>query len=221
MLNFRILLAILHDLLAVAAAWLIAYWLRFNLELPEPYNQQAWTSVLWVVPLYGVIFFASGLYRGIWRFASLPDLQRIILAVGGGALAAAAMLLMLQFTVPRSVLIISPLLLIMIMGGSRLAYRGWKERRLSALMPAGREPVVVLGATESAASNGRSSVYSITIAPITTARSMARRSMAPSATCRRCNRDSMPGTPSSRCQRQITASADVPWKSHVLSDWRC
>ncbi len=152
MLNFRILLAILHDLLAVAAAWLIAYWLRFNLELPEPYNQQAWTSALWVVPLYGVIFFASGLYRGIWRFASLPDLQRIILAVGGGALAAAAMLLMLQFTVPRSVLIISPVLLVMIMGGSRLAYRGWKERRLSALMPAGREPVVVLGATESAAS---------------------------------------------------------------------
>ena len=152
MLNFRILLAILHDLMAVATAWLIAYWLRFNLELPEPYNQQALISALWVVPLYGVIFFASGLYRGIWRFASLPDLQRIILAVGGGALAAAAMLLMLQFTVPRSVLIISPVLLVMIMGGSRLAYRGWKERRLSALMPAGREPVVVLGATETAAS---------------------------------------------------------------------
>ena len=152
MFNFRILLAILHDLIAVAAAWLIAYWLRFNLELPDPYNQQAWASVLWIVPLYGIIFFASGLYRGIWRFASLPDLQRIILAVGGGAMAAAAMLLMLQFTVPRSVLIISPVLLVMIMGGSRLTYRGWKERRLSALMPAGREPVVVLGATETAAS---------------------------------------------------------------------
>ena len=152
MLNFRILLAILHDLMAVAAAWLIAYWLRFNLELPEPYNQQAWITALWVVPLYGVIFFASGLYRGIWRFASLPDLQRIILAVGGGALAAAAMLLMLQFTVPRSVLIISPVLLVMIMGGSRLAYRGWKERRLGALIPADREPVLVLGATEAAAS---------------------------------------------------------------------
>jgi FlaA1/EpsC-like NDP-sugar epimerase len=152
MLNYRILLAILHDLMAVAAAWLIAYWLRFNLELPEPYNQQAWTSVLWVVPLYGIIFFASGLYRGIWRFASLPDLQRIILAIGGGALAAAAMLLMLQFTVPRSVLIISPVLLVMIMGGSRLAYRGWKERSLGALITKSREPVVVLGATEAAAS---------------------------------------------------------------------
>ena len=81
------MLAIAHDLAAVALAWFIAYWLRFNLELPEPYSAQALTTALWVVPLYGAIFLASGLYRGIWRFASLPDLQRIILAAGGGALA--------------------------------------------------------------------------------------------------------------------------------------
>jgi FlaA1/EpsC-like NDP-sugar epimerase len=61
------------------------------------------------------------------------------------------MLFMLQLTVPRSVLVLSPALLVMIMGGSRLAYRGWKERRLGALIPANREPVVVLGATDAAA----------------------------------------------------------------------
>lgn len=146
------MIAILHDLLAVAAAWLIAFWLRFNLELPEPYNEQAWATVLWVVPLYGAAFFISGLYRGIWRFASLPDLRRIILAVGGGALAVAAMLFMMQLTVPRSVLIVSPAVLVMIMGGSRLAYRGWKERRMGALMPVDREPVIIIGATDAAAS---------------------------------------------------------------------
>jgi FlaA1/EpsC-like NDP-sugar epimerase len=149
--NLRLVLAVVHDLLAVAAAWLLAFALRFNLELPELYYEQALESVIWVVLLYGAIFFASGLYRGIWRFASLPDLQRIILAVGAGALAVAAMLFMLQLTVPRSVLVLSPALLVMIMGGSRLAYRGWKERRLGALIPANREPVVVLGATDAAA----------------------------------------------------------------------
>ena len=150
--NFRIVLAIIHDLVAVATAWLIAYWLRFNLELPESYYDQALESVLWVVPLYGALFLGSGLYRGIWRFASLPDLRRIIISVAIGALAVAALLFMLQIAVPRSVLVMSPALLVMIMGGSRLAYRGWKERRLSALIPASREPVVVLGATEAAAS---------------------------------------------------------------------
>jgi FlaA1/EpsC-like NDP-sugar epimerase len=150
--NIRTLLAILHDLIAVAVAWLIAFWLRFNLEMPEPYNEQAWFSLPWVVPLYGVIFYFSGLYRGIWRYASLPDLQRIILAVGGAALAVPAMLFMLQLTVPRSVLVMSPVLLVVLMGGSRLAYRGWKERRLELTLSTGREPVVVLGAAEAAAS---------------------------------------------------------------------
>lgn len=146
------MLAIGHDLAAVAVAWLLAFALRFNLELPEPYREQALESVLWVVPLYGALFLGSGLYRGIWRFASLPDLQRIIVSVTVGALAVAALLFMLQLIVPRSVLVMSPVLLVMIMGGSRLAYRGWKERRLGTLIPTSREPVVVLGATEAAAS---------------------------------------------------------------------
>lgn len=150
--NFRTLLAILHDIVAVTVAWLLAFWLRFNLEMPDFYSDQARASVLWVVPLYGVIFYVSGLYRGIWRYASLPDLQRIILAAGGGALAVPAMLFMLQLAVPRSVLVMSPLLLVIFMGGSRLAYRGWKERRLGLALATAREPVIVLGATEAAAS---------------------------------------------------------------------
>lgn len=150
--DIRALLAVLHDLVAVASAWLIAFWLRFNLDIPEAYSEQALASVTWVVPLYGAIFYGAGLYRGIWRYASLPDLQRIILAVGGAALAVPAMLFMLQLAVPRSVLVMSPILLVVMMGGSRLAYRGWKERRLGLAPALGREPVVVLGAAEAAAS---------------------------------------------------------------------
>lgn len=150
--DFRALLAVLHDLFAVTVAWLLAFWLRFNLEIPEGFREQALASVLWVVPLYGAIFYAAGLYRGIWRYASLPDLQRIILAVGAASLAVPAMLFMLQLAVPRSVLVMSPVLLVVLMGGSRLAYRGWKEQRLGLALATGLEPVVVLGAAEAAAS---------------------------------------------------------------------
>lgn len=154
LLNWRALLAFVHDVLAAATAWVIAFWLRFNLDLPAPYDGMAIETALRVAPLYAVIFLVSGLYRGVWRYASLLDLQRIILAVGGGALTVAAILFTLQIhlPVPRSVLVVSPLLLVMMMCGSRLAYRGWKERRFSAMIPATREPVVVLGATEAAAS---------------------------------------------------------------------
>jgi FlaA1/EpsC-like NDP-sugar epimerase len=55
---------------------------------------------------------------------------------------------MLQMTVPRAVLIMSPLLVLVMMGGSRLAYRAWKERRLGGILPEARRPVFVLGGNE-------------------------------------------------------------------------
>jgi FlaA1/EpsC-like NDP-sugar epimerase len=53
-----------------------------------------------------------------------------------------------QVVVPRSVLIIEPLLLLLVMGGSRLLYRLWKEDLLYADFHLEGEPVLVLGAGE-------------------------------------------------------------------------
>ena len=36
-LNTRSLLAFAHDVLAVVAAWLLAYWLRLNLDIPNAF----------------------------------------------------------------------------------------------------------------------------------------------------------------------------------------
>jgi FlaA1/EpsC-like NDP-sugar epimerase len=57
-------------------------------------------------------------------------------------------MLQLPLAVPRSVLIINPILLMMIMGGSRVAYRAWKER--GGFLAGDREPAVVIGAGEAA-----------------------------------------------------------------------
>jgi FlaA1/EpsC-like NDP-sugar epimerase len=109
-------------------------------------------SLLWVVPLQGVIFITYGLYRGMWRFASVPDLKRIIFAVGSAAIIVAALLFMMSSTIviPRSVLILDPLLLMLMMGGSRFAYRAWKEHQLYGTTFKQGAPVVILGAGEAA-----------------------------------------------------------------------
>jgi FlaA1/EpsC-like NDP-sugar epimerase len=148
--NARTSLAFLHDIAATATAWLIAYWLRFNMDVPDFYVEVALNSLAVVVPIHVVLFWSLGLYRGIWRYASLPDLRRIILAVAVGAVVAPTMLFMLRIPIPRSVAIMSPILLVMIMSGSRLTYRAWKERRFGALTPGGGEPVAVIGAEEAA-----------------------------------------------------------------------
>jgi len=149
-LNWRAALAFFHDVAAAAVAWLAAFWLRFNFEVPESFVALAFQTLAWVVPLSAALFLAFGLYRGIWRYASVPDLKRILMAVGVAAAAVPAALIMIQTAVPRSVLIISPILLAGFMCGSRLAYRAWKEHRLDVLAGGEQEPVFVLGAAEAA-----------------------------------------------------------------------
>ncbi|HBU29983.1 MAG TPA: polysaccharide biosynthesis protein [Thiobacillus sp.] len=151
-LNPRTAIIILYDILVAALAWLGAYWLRFNLEVPSEFQTAAFSTLLWVVPLQAAVFWRFGLYRGIWRFASLPDLKRIVLAVGLAALLIPLILILFRVNavVPRSVLILDPLLLVTVMGGSRLAYRAWKEHRLASVLHPDSKPVLVAGAGSAA-----------------------------------------------------------------------
>jgi FlaA1/EpsC-like NDP-sugar epimerase len=151
----RASLAFLHDVAAAGVAWFAAYWLRFNLEMPPAdFLRGAFDALPGVLAVHAVAFWSLGLYRGLWRYASLPDLRRIVAAVGIAALAVPALLtLAAQGTpVPRSVYLITPILLAGAMCGSRLLYRAWKERQLLGLVRYPQAaPVLVLGAGSAAA----------------------------------------------------------------------
>lgn len=151
MTNPRTLAAFLHDLVAAALAWMLAFWLRFNFDVPAEFAVSASHSLLWVLPLLGVLFFAFGLYRGLWRFASLSDLQHLVAAVVTGALLITATVVFFGLgPIPRSVLVLHPVLLALVMGGSRFAYRSWKEHRIYGPAKMRGQPVLVLGAGEAA-----------------------------------------------------------------------
>ncbi|BCZ78677.1 nucleoside-diphosphate sugar oxidoreductase [Paraburkholderia terrae] len=140
--------AFAFDLCAVAVAWLSGYIIRFNGPVPEQFWQSGLHALAWVMIVYAVMFRGYGLYRGMWVFASLPDLLRIAKAVCVGALVVmiGAVLLQPSPVIPRSVLIVSPLLLFLVMGGSRALYRATKEfYRYGGLVGQGK-PVLVLGA---------------------------------------------------------------------------
>ncbi|KYC29042.1 Capsular polysaccharide biosynthesis protein CapD [Sterolibacterium denitrificans] len=148
----RTLLVVLHDLAATALAWMLAYWLRFNFAIPAEFMDSMLITLAAVIPLQTLIAWRLGLYRGIWRFASLPDLKRIVLAGVTGAILLPLLLYMLQIMVgvPRSVLVLYPLLLILFVGSSRFLYRSWKDGHLLKLRAVIGEPVLVLGAGEAA-----------------------------------------------------------------------
>ena len=150
----RRIIVFLHDVIAAALAWMAAFWLRFNFDLPADFEAVMLNLLPGVAAIYAAVFWWRGLYRGLWRYASLPDLQRIIVAVGIGGLAVPSLLLLTQLStsVPRTAYVLTPILLMMFMSGSRLAYRAWREGRLLSLIAKPQAiPVLVLGAGATAA----------------------------------------------------------------------
>jgi FlaA1/EpsC-like NDP-sugar epimerase len=138
----------LHDVIAALFAWWFAYLLRLNFELSTQFQEELWSTLIWVVPLQASVFWSFSLYRGIWRYASVADLRRILFAVvtATALIPLVLWLFRVQVIVPRAVLIIDPLLLLLTMGGSRLIYRLWKENLLYGKFHLQGEPVLVLGA---------------------------------------------------------------------------
>jgi FlaA1/EpsC-like NDP-sugar epimerase len=149
--------AFIFDLCAVGASWLAAYLIRFNGAVPPEFMAGALHSLFWVLPVYGAMFRIFGLYRGMWVFASLPDLIRISKSVATGASVAMVVSVLVQPVpiVPRSVLLVSPLFLFLAMGGSRALYRAMKEFYLYGGLVAQGKPVVVLGAGSAGANLAR------------------------------------------------------------------
>jgi len=124
-----------HDLLMVPVAWVGAFYVRFNLgPVPDEYLRQALLLLPIVMVVQGAVFWYMGLYRGVWRFASLPDLLRILKAslIGTVATAAAIVLVTRLDFVPRSVFVFYVFLLPVLLGGPRAAYRWFREHRLYA-----------------------------------------------------------------------------------------
>lgn len=150
-LNPRTVAAFVFDIVSAAGAWLLAYWLRFNFDTPVEFHGAAISALIWILPLFAGLFYFFGLYRGLWRFASIADLQHLVSAVAVGALLVSTVVAIFKVpNIPRSVLVLHPLLLAAIMGGARFAYRSWKEHRLYGPAKLRGQPVLIVGAGDAA-----------------------------------------------------------------------
>ena len=124
-------LVFLHDLIMVIVAWLGAYWLRFNLAVPpHKFIVSALEALPVVIFIQVLVFSRFGLYRGVWRFASVPDLIRIgkSVLVGIVLISVALYFINRMHLVPRSVLPLYVMLLGLLLAGPRLVYRMWKDK---------------------------------------------------------------------------------------------
>ncbi len=145
-------LVIVHDLAWVPVAVVLAFWLRFNFdELPEVSR----VAMLWMLgttlPVFAVTFWYFGVYRAVWRFTSFPDLLRIIKAALLGMLVSGVLIFVLRRAegVPRSVLVLFPMILMLGLTGSRLLCRWLCELGIGGDRP-GRKRALIVGAGQPA-----------------------------------------------------------------------
>lgn len=142
------LAVVLHDLLMVWAAWLVANVLRFSLEPDAPAFTLFPPELPVVLLAQGLVLWWTGLYRGLWRFASLPDLWNIARACLFGSLAVFSALFLLTRleNVPRTVMALYPLTLMVSLGAPRWLYRFWKDSRYGGAPRLQPMRVLVIGA---------------------------------------------------------------------------
>ncbi len=99
----------------------------------------------------GISFFL-GMYQSLWRYAGLPDVQKIVLSI---VTASGATLILLTAAGGMELLgirhfFVQTLLLMVLMVGSRIAYRSWKEWQLYGKADEQGTSVLVLGAGDAA-----------------------------------------------------------------------
>jgi len=115
-----------YDVAAMAGAYFLALWLRFDCrfsEIPEQYLQ-TWLRFL---PFYAVIgiavFWMLHLYQSLWRFASFTELKRVTYASAILAVVHGGLITLFFRRMPVSYYLIGPAIQFMLVLFVRFAYR--------------------------------------------------------------------------------------------------
>ncbi len=140
-----------HDLFMVALAWFLAASVRYGPLGSDAYWSLLSNALFIVIFVQGLVLWSTGLYRGMWRFASIPDLWSIARAVFIGSLAIAVTFFFINRLegIPRSTFVFYPFFLLLLLGGPRMMYRMWKDHGLSRSLTE-RKRVLILGAGRAA-----------------------------------------------------------------------
>src|SRR6266852_7192799 len=130
---------------------MLAYWAAYAIKFEPFSNSPAWKLFLRTLPVLVVVRLAAflffGVYRGIWRYTSMDDLMAFAKAVAAGSILSMLIILFkLRFQgFSRAVFLIDALVMLMLLAGSRMTFRLFRQVLPVANGGAGRR-VLIYGA---------------------------------------------------------------------------
>ncbi|SNB45069.1 nucleoside-diphosphate sugar epimerase/dehydratase [Geobacter sp. DSM 9736] len=151
MFNKRRLLVFFVDVGLIAAAYVLAFLLRFDFDLPPDQWKVFLKGLGIVLSIKPLVFLVSGLYRNLWRYASLHDAMEIfkVITVSSVMTVFAVMYVRYFDSFPRSIFILDWFLLFSMVSSSRLVWRIFREMYfLPSQRPHSGKRTLILGAGE-------------------------------------------------------------------------
>lgn len=145
-------LVVTHDVLAAGVAWLAA---RRAADWLVGGGWQDGAGMIaegvLLLALQSFVYWRVGLYRGLWRFASLPDLGNLLRAALLGAVVVGAVLVVLErpIGVVAPMLWLYPLALLLALGAPRIVYRTFKDMRTEVRWRRASQRTLIIGAGRS------------------------------------------------------------------------
>ena len=147
--SWKLYTVIVSDIILTILSYWLSYLLRFNFAIPDIYMGHFLKSCPVLVALRVITFHVFGLYKGMWRYASMNDLIRILKAITAGTVVFSAYVAFyfMALSFPRSVIIIDWFIIITFLGGSRFVYRFFREFKGMSTITNGKK-VLIIGASD-------------------------------------------------------------------------
>lgn len=136
-------IVLLGDAFLCAASVYVAYYLRTN-TWPDRYGS-VWYPTITSIALALPLFVVSGLYRTIFRYAGPAALATIVKVVAVYALPFAVVYSFVGIAgVPRTIGLLQPILLLLLVVSSRALASSWLGRAYIDTVPVGKQPRVLI-----------------------------------------------------------------------------
>ena len=139
----------IYDLICATFCFYLSIAIRFgSIVPPEATYKNLFTYIVVITIAQFSTFYFFGLYKGIWRFSSTPDLVRVIKGSSAAVLFSLLSIFLINRLegVPRSSFIIDWALLVLSLGGGRFIYRIWADNYTFKKYSKDADKILIAGA---------------------------------------------------------------------------
>lgn len=143
--NRSFFVKLFHDLVLLVASLFFSYSVRFNFEIPVEHLLGGIKSLIILLPVHLFFLLYGNLYISSWRYSSAIDLKKLIFqtVLGGVTFAVLIFIFSSNFFVPKSILLLYPLISILFLGGGRFIYRSFYDYKIYGINVGKGKPIII------------------------------------------------------------------------------